>query len=121
MKKREKILSMMILALFVLATLCMVKISHIGRQLSELEVARQRPCNVWVLATCVSILPLRESQTNMTIANMRQNRLQVHSQLDLSTDSEDSATPEACASQWLHDVITVEETLGCIEDYMKNK
>lgn len=29
--------------------------------------------------------------------------------------------PEACASQWLQDVITVEETLDCIEDYMKNE
>jgi len=40
MKKGEKILSIVILAMFVLLTLCMVKTSNIGRRLSELEVER---------------------------------------------------------------------------------
>jgi len=36
-------------------------------------------------------------------------------------ESEHITCPEACASQWLQDVITVEETLDCIEDYMMNE
>ncbi len=36
-------------------------------------------------------------------------------------ESEHTAYPEACASQWLQDAITVEETLDCIEDCTKNE
>ncbi|MHC4558685.1 MAG: hypothetical protein ACYTFW_02965 [Planctomycetota bacterium] len=34
-------------------------------------------------------------------------------------DSENITCPQVCVSQWLEDVITIEETLHCIEDYMK--
>ena len=34
-------------------------------------------------------------------------------------DSENITCPQTCISQWLEDVITIEETLHCIEDYMK--
>ena len=34
-------------------------------------------------------------------------------------DSESITCHQVCVSQWLEDVITIEETLHCIEDYMK--
>ena len=34
-------------------------------------------------------------------------------------DSEDITCPQVCVSQWLEDVIKIEETLCCIEDYME--
>ncbi len=34
-------------------------------------------------------------------------------------DSENITCPQVCVSQWLEDVITIEETLHCIEDYTK--
>ena len=36
-------------------------------------------------------------------------------------NSEHITCPEDCASQWLEDAITVEETLDCIEDYTKKE
>lgn len=37
----------------------------------------------------------------------------------ITQDSKNIDTPEACASEWLEDVITVQETLHCIDDYME--
>jgi len=34
-------------------------------------------------------------------------------------DPENIHAPEACASEWLEDIITVQETLHCIDDYME--
>ena len=119
MKKREIVLSIIIVAMFILVTLCIVKTSNVGRRLSELE--RQRSCNVSVSVTCVPTLPLEEYEINLTNTDIRPNHLQVNNQLQLSTDSENITYPQVCASQWLQDVITVKETLDCIEDYMKNE
>lgn len=121
MKKREIVLSIIIVAMFILVTLCIVKTSNVGRRLSELEVERQRSCNVSVSVTCVPTPPLRESAINLTNPDMRQNHLQVNHQWGFPTDLENVTYPQVCASQWLQDVITVEEILDCIEDYMKNE
>ena len=37
----------------------------------------------------------------------------------ITKDSKNIDAPEACASEWLEDVITVQETLHCIDDYME--
>ena len=121
MKKREIVLSIILLAMFVLVTLGMVKTSNIGRQLSELEVERQRSCNVSVSVMCVPTPPLRENTINLTNPDMRQNHLQVNHQWGVPTDLENVTYPQVCASQWLQDVITVEEILNCMDDYMKNE
>lgn len=121
MRKREKVLSVIILAMFVLVTFCIVKTSNVGRRLSELEDEQQRPCNVSVSVTCVPTPPLRENAINLTNPDMRQNHLQVNNQWEPSPDSENVTYPQVCASQWLQDVITVEEILNCMDDYMKNE
>ena len=36
-------------------------------------------------------------------------------------NSEHIASPEDCASQWIEDGITVEETFNCIENYTKKE
>jgi len=120
LKKREIVLSIIIVAMFILVTFCIVKTSNVGRRLSELEVERQRSCSMLMPATCVLIVPLKANEVNFTNAGIRQDQLQVNNRLEFSPDSENIATPEVCASQWLQDVFTVEETLDCIEDYVKN-
>jgi hypothetical protein len=107
--------------MFMLVTLGMVKTSNVERRLSELEVERQRSCNVSVSVMCVPTLPLKENKINLTISDIGQDHLEGNDQLGLSSDSENIAIPEVCASQWLQDVITVEEILNCIEDYTKNE
>ena len=36
----------------------------------------------------------------------------------ITKDSKNIHAPEACASQWVEDVITLEETIDCIDNYM---
>jgi len=117
--KREIVLSIIILAIFILVTLCIVKTSNVGRRLSELKVEREHSCNVSVSVTCVPILLLKANETNLTNTDTKQDHLQANDQLNFSTDLADVTTPEVCASQWLHDVITVGEMLHCVGDYMK--
>ena len=38
-----------------------------------------------------------------------------------TTNLDPIANPETCASQWVQDDITVEETLGCIEKYVEKE
>jgi hypothetical protein len=99
----------------------MVKTSNIGRQLSELEVERQRSCNVSALAACLPT-PLHEQNAiNTTNPNMRQNHLQANSRLELFADLENITSPEVCTSRWLENAIAVRETLVCVEDYMEKE
>jgi len=37
----------------------------------------------------------------------------------ITKDSKNIDIPEACASQWVGDVITLEETIDCIDNYME--
>jgi hypothetical protein len=66
-------------------------------------------------------VPLTARATNLTNADIGQDRLQANSQPDLSTDTKKIAAPETCASQWLQDKTALEDTLACIEDYVKNE
>lgn len=75
MKKGEKILSIVILAMFVLLTLCMVKTSNVGRRLSKIEVEPQHSCNMWVPAACVLIVPLNANEANFTNTGIKQDQL----------------------------------------------
>jgi len=63
--KREIVLSIIIVAGFVLVMLCMVKTSDIGRRLSALEIEQQRPCNVSVSVTCVPTPSLKGNKMNL--------------------------------------------------------
>jgi len=119
LKKRKISWSIVILVMFVLVMLYMVKTSNDRRRLSELEVEQQYSRDVSVLVTGAPTLPLKGNEINLTNTDIRQNHLQANDQPGLSTDSENIAHPQVCASQWLEDVITIEETLHCIEDYMK--
>jgi hypothetical protein len=121
MKKRDIILSIIIVAMFVLVLLYVVKISDIGRRLSELEIAQQHSWNVSFSIMCAPILPLAARANNLTDANIGQDHLQANNQPDLSIDTENITTPEVCASQWLQGRTAVEETLACIQDYVKNE
>lgn len=121
MKKREIVLSIIIVAMFVLVMFCIVKASNLGRRLSELEVEQRRPCNVSVSVTCVPTLPLKARANNLTNADIGQDHLQANNQLGSSTDTQGVTTPEICASQWLQDEIAVAETLACIEEYARDE
>jgi len=119
LKKREIVLSIIILATFVLVMLCMIKISNIGCRLSELQVERQHSCNMSVPATCVPTLPLKENEMNVTNIDSEQDQLQVNDQLGRVNYSENIMHFQVCASQWLDGVITVRETLHCIDNYVR--
>ena len=121
MKKREIVMSIIIVAGLVLVMLCMVKTSDIGRRLSALEIEQQRPCNVSVSVTCVPTPSLKDNKMNLTITGTGQDHLQVNNQLGVSSDTENIVTPETCASQWLQDEVAVGETLACIEEYVANE
>lgn len=121
MKKREIVLSIIILVVFVLVTICTVKTSNIGRRVSALEVERNRPCNVSVSVMCIPTLPSKEDRVNLTIDDIGQDHLQANNQLGSLARLENVTYPLACASRWLQNAITVEEILHCIEDYTRNE
>ena len=119
MEKREIVLLMIIMAMFVLVMLCMVKTNSIGRRLSELEFERQRSCNVSVSVMCVPTLPLETNEANFTNTVVKQDRLQVNNRLGFSPDSENIALLTICLSQWVEEIITFEEAMRCIDDEAK--
>jgi hypothetical protein len=119
--RREIVLSIIIVAMFVLVTICTVRTSIIGRRLSELELEQERSCNVSVSVTCDPTLPLKARAIDLRNADIGQDHLEANNQLGLSIDTEHIATPETCASQWLDNAITVRETLDCIKNSSKCK
>jgi hypothetical protein len=121
LNKREVILLLIIIAMFVLVMLFMAKTNSIGQRLSELEFEQQRACNMSVLVTCVPTIPLEAKEVNFINRTVKQDQLQVNNQLRFSPDSKNIAILEACVYQWLQDAITVKDTFACIEGYMKKE
>jgi len=115
LRKRRIIWATAILAMFVLVMLYVVKTCDSGRRLSELDVERQYSRDMSVSVTGTPILPLKGNETNVTDADIRQNHLQANDQPRLSTDLENMAHPQICASEWLDDGLTVQEMLLCVE------
>jgi hypothetical protein len=121
LNKREVILLLIIIAMFVLVMLFMAKTNSIGQRLSELEFEQQRSYNLSVSVMCIPTLPVRTNAINPTNADIRQDYLQANYKPELPIDSEHIACPQICVTQWLEDAITVRDTLDCIEGYMKNE
>ena len=70
-----------------------------------------------VSTTCAPILSGKAKMTNVTRTNNENDRLRVNNQLELVNHSENITRLRVCASQWLDGVITVRETLHCIDEY----
>lgn len=117
MKQKNIVTLLTIFVMFILVTLCMVKISNVQRQLSKLEIERQHSGNMPIHTTSGSTLPFKAKETNVTIADIAQEQFQANNQLDPFTGSENSTPELVCISQWLQDALTVNEMLRCVEDY----
>ena len=118
--KPKAILSLTIpVIVLILITLCMTKISNVERQLSELRVELQDPCNMSVSTICAPTLPAEADVTNVTRTNNENDQLRVNNQLELVNYSENITHFRICAYQWLDGALTVRETLHCIDDYVK--
>jgi len=120
LKQKRVFWLIIVLVMLAFVGLCMTKAANVGLQPPELEIERQDSDNLSARATSASTLPVNASEANVTIADIAQEQLRASNQLDFTTDSENITTMKVCISQWLQDILALQETLHCIGDNIKS-
>lgn len=118
-EKKRVVSLIIVLVMLAFVVLYITKATNFGRQPSGLEIERQHSGNMSVQERNPPTLPVNANETNVTNADIAQEQLQANNQSDFSTGSKNITPPKVCISRWLQDTITVNETLRCINDYMK--
>jgi len=110
------------LANFFIAMLHTIKIINVCQRVSDSNIKPQYFSNRLSQAKHAPALTVKPGKINISKSEKGQGHPQADSldnQSNISADFKNTTHPEICVTQWRQELITIEETLHCIDEYME--
>jgi hypothetical protein len=101
-----------------LAMLHVTTIANVGRPL-EPGIEERHSSKISAQETPDSTLTVKASEADLIGAGIGHDQQEANNQTELSTGLANIAPPKVCLSEWVQEVITLEEAVRCMDDDAK--